>query len=137
MNVIYIYGSSGTAKTTVAIEYLKESCGDRGFFSVTDYRRDPWDGYAGEKGLLLDELRLPTPVFGMQEMLQMLDGTPYQLSRRYANSWSAFDLVVVTSNWSPGGTVGIHETFRPAVVSPDRRRSDGVLPTTVPGAACE
>ena len=103
MNVIYIYGSSGTAKTTVAIEYLKESCGGRGFFSVTDYRRDPWDGYAGEKGLLLDELRLPTPVFGVQEMLQMLDGTPYQLSRRYANSWAAFDLVVITSNWSPGG----------------------------------
>lgn len=33
----------------------------------------------------------------------MLDGTPYQLSRRYANSWAAFDLVVITSNWSPEG----------------------------------
>lgn len=103
MKVVYLYGSSGTAKTTVAIAYLKEACGKHGFFSVTDYRRDPWDGYAGERGLLLDELRLPTPAFGMQEMIQMLDGTPYQLSRRYANSWAAFDLVVITSNWSPNG----------------------------------
>ena len=49
----------------------------------------------------MDDLRLPTSKIGLQEMLQLLDGFPYQLSRRYANTWAAFSHVVITSNWSP------------------------------------
>ena len=100
MEVVYLYGDANTGKSTVARDYLADVVGDRGYFSVCDYRRDPWDGYAGEAGLLLDDLRLPTEHIGLSEILRMFDGTPYQLGRRYANSWAAFSRVVVTSNWS-------------------------------------
>lgn len=100
MEVLYLYGETYTGKSTVARDYLSEMVGEHGYFNVCDYRRDPWDGYAGETGLLLDDLRLPTETIDLSEILQMFDGHPYQLGRRYANTWAAFTHVVVTSNWS-------------------------------------
>lgn len=98
MEVLYVYGDTNTGKTTVAGQYLTQQVGS--YFSVTDYRRDPWDGYSGEPGVLFDDLRLPTQNIGLQETLQMFNGTPYMLGRRYANTWAGFDHVVITSNWS-------------------------------------
>lgn len=49
----------------------------------------------------MDDLRLPTPLLGLQEMLQLLDGRSYMLARRYANTYAAFTHIAITSNWSP------------------------------------
>lgn len=98
MNVVYLHGPSNTGKTTSAGEYLHSAVGP--YFTVSDFRRDPWDGYEGERGVLLDDLRLPTPQFDLSDMLKLLDGAPYMLSRRYENCWACFDHVVITSNWS-------------------------------------
>lgn len=99
VETIYLYGASDTGKSTIAEKYLHDVAGQ--VFIMSDYRRDPWDGYDGEHGLLMDDLRLPTPLLGLQEMLQLLDGRSYMLARRYANTYAAFTHIAITSNWSP------------------------------------
>lgn len=101
VQTLYIYGASNTGKSQLAREYLSSEVGQYGFFVVSDYKRDPWEGYACQRGVLMDDLRMPTPTISSDDFLRLLDRYPLQLSRRYANSWAAFDRVVITSNWSP------------------------------------
>ncbi len=42
VQVTYIYGASKIGKSEVARQYLTELVGERGFFVVDDYQRDPW-----------------------------------------------------------------------------------------------
>lgn len=99
IETLYLYGASDTGKSTIAEKYLHDVADH--VFIMSDYRRDPWDGYNSEDGLLMDDLRLPTPLIGLQEMLQLLDGRSYMLARRYANTFAAFTHIVITSNWGP------------------------------------
>lgn len=101
LEVLYLYGASGTGKSTVARQYLDAVVGKNNYFPATDYVRDTWGEYACQRGVLLDELRLPTPQISLTVFLQITDRFPVQLSRRYENSWAAYDHMVITSNWSP------------------------------------
>lgn len=98
---IYIYGASNTGKSTAARALLSSEYGADGYFVVTDVDRDPWAGYASEKAVLFDDLRLPTPKISFKTWLLYTDRFDLQLSRRYENAFAAFDMIVVTSNWSP------------------------------------
>lgn len=103
VETLYLFGASRTGKSTAARAYLAGKCGANGFFPVTDYARDPFQGYdpSRHRGLLLDELRLPTPALRLSDVNGLLDRFPFQLPRRYSNSYAAFEHVVITSNWSP------------------------------------
>ena len=54
MDVIYIYGNSGTGKTT----YAKMIAQEKGYEIFTSSgTNDPFDGYKGEECVILDDLR--------------------------------------------------------------------------------
>lgn len=101
IELVYLYGSSYTGKSSAARDYLASIVGQFGYFVVSDYRRDPWSKYACQQGVLFDDLRLPNDQIGFRDWLQLTDRFPLQLSSRYENSWAAFSHIVVTSNWSP------------------------------------
>lgn len=89
-DVTYIWGKSGTGKSHYAIY----SHGIENVYRVTDYDH-PFDAYAGEKVLILEEFRSSLP---LGEMLNILDKWPCQLRARYSNKYSAFDKVYIISN---------------------------------------
>ena len=90
LEVNYLYGATGTGKTT----HVYESEGIGNVYTVTDYSH-PFDNYEGEPVLLLDEFvgQLSMPV-----ALKVLDKWPVQLSARYSNKWAAYMRVWVVSN---------------------------------------
>jgi len=90
LEVCYIWGETGTGKTTYV--YENEGIGDT--YTVTDYAH-PFDQYEGERVLLLDEY---TGQFSMPSILKILDVWPVQLSARYSNRWAAYSKVWVVSN---------------------------------------
>lgn len=100
VQTIYIYGDSNTGKSQASRDWLHSRVGDD-YYAVDDYQRDPWGSYAMQRGLLLDDLRLPTPQIGLQTFLRMTDRYPFELSRRYENLWAAYNIIVIASNWSP------------------------------------
>lgn len=93
LEVCYIWGETGTGKTTYV--YENEGIGDT--YTVTDYAH-PFDQYEGERVLLLDEY---TGQFSLPVSLKILDKWPVQLSARYANRWAAYTRVWVVSNIPP------------------------------------
>lgn len=93
LEVNYLYGATGTGKTT----HVYESEGIGSVYTVTDYAH-PFDNYEGEQVLLLDEF---TGQISMPSILKILDKWPVQLSARYANKWAAYIRVWVVSNLPP------------------------------------
>lgn len=63
-------------------------------YRVTDYKH-PFDSYAGEKVLVLDEFR---GQIDFSTMLNLLDGHVMELPARYNNRWAAYSEVWVISN---------------------------------------
>lgn len=88
--VIYLQGPSGSGKTTkIYSEYGYDQV-----FRVTNYSKHPFDGYSGEKVLLLDDFKDSLP---LREILPYLEGMPLQLPARYSNKWAAYTVVVISS----------------------------------------
>lgn len=90
LEVTYIWGKTGTGKT----RGVMEKYGYSGVYRVTDYKH-PFDAYAGEEILLLDEFNSS---FRLQDMLNYLDGYPLTLPARYANKVACFTKVYIISN---------------------------------------
>ncbi|MDK2584193.1 hypothetical protein MFL68_011640 [Corynebacterium sp. BWA136] len=92
IEVLWLYGPPGTGKTSLAVDI-----GGDDFYRVTDYSH-PFDSYAGEKTLVLDEfdgeMRLST-------LLNVLDIWPTMLPARYADRVAAYNQVVLISNEAP------------------------------------
>nr|QNG40965.1 replication-associated protein [Pygoscelis antarcticus] len=63
-------------------------------YRVTDYKH-PFDAYAGEKVLVLDEFR---GQIEFSTMLNLLDGHVMELPARYNNRWANYEEVWVVSN---------------------------------------
>lgn len=93
LEVNYLYGATGTGKTT----HVYEAEGIGNVYTVTDYSH-AFDKYEGEQVLLLDEF---TGQISMPVVLKILDKWPVQLSARYTNKWAAFTKVWVVSNLPP------------------------------------
>jgi hypothetical protein len=86
----FITGKTGVGKTR-----RLHSLYGADLYRVTDYGRDPWGAYEGQRVVALDEY---ASQFSIQQMLNLLDGYPLQLSARYRNRWAAYDRIIVVSN---------------------------------------
>lgn len=90
LEVVYIWGPTGTGKTRSIMERYNYS----GVYRVTDYAH-PFDSYAGEDVLLLDEY---SSNFKLRELLNLLDGYPLSLPCRYTNRVACYTKVYIISN---------------------------------------
>lgn len=90
LETIYIYGPTGTGKTRSVMEGHSYA----GVYRVTDYAH-PFDSYAGEDVLLLDEY---SSNFKIRELLNYLDGYPLTLPARYSNRVACYTRVYIISN---------------------------------------
>lgn len=90
LEVVYIWGPTGAGKTRSVMEQYSYS----GVYRVTDYAH-PFDSYAGEDVLLLDEY---SSNFKLRELLNLLDGYPLSLPCRYANRVACYKKVYIISN---------------------------------------
>lgn len=90
IDTIYIYGETGTGKT----RFVMDTFGYPNVYKVTNYDH-PFDGYKGEKIILLDEFRSSLP-FG--DLLQYLDGYPCRLPARYSDRTACFTKAFIISN---------------------------------------
>lgn len=90
LDVTYIFGPTETGKT----RGVMEKHGYSSVYRVTDYKH-PFDRYAQEPVLLLDEFRSSLLI---GDMLDYLDGYPLALPARYANRQACFETVYIISN---------------------------------------
>lgn len=90
VNVTYIFGKTGTGKT----RDIFQKYGYKDVYRVTDYKH-PFDNYAGQDVLVLDEYRSN---FTLTMILDLLDRYPMQLSARYSNKCACFTKVYIVSN---------------------------------------
>lgn len=97
---IWIYGTSGTGKTSLAKEYARKSGED---YYISGSSRDIFQGYAGEHKMILDELRPGSIPY--QDLLRITD--PHGIENetmapsRYYDKALACDLIIVTSPYNP------------------------------------
>ena len=98
VRVIWIYGASGTGKTSLAKEYAEKA--EQEYF-VTGSSRDIFQNYKGEHTLIMDELR--PNVIPYADLLRILD--PYEnnkmLPARYHDKALACDLIIITTPYNP------------------------------------
>jgi site-specific recombinase XerD len=71
-----------------------DSYGYSNVYAVNNYKH-PFDGYAGESVLLLDEY---SKNFRIQDMNNYLDGYPLTLPARYSNKRACYEKVFIISN---------------------------------------
>lgn len=90
LQVTYIWGKAGLGKT----RGIMDKYGYENVFRVTDYDK-PFDGYAGEDVLLMDEFRSSLP-FSLT--LNVLDGYPLMLPARYSKRVACYTKVFIVSN---------------------------------------
>ena len=97
MNVIYMYGGSGLGKTTYA-KYLAEKQGKTVFICSSE--NDPFDGYAGQSCVIMDDIRGTNFKFG--DLLKLLDNnTASSIKARYRNVALECDLLIITTTKTP------------------------------------
>lgn len=91
MNVFYISGPSGVAKTTTLYEEhnLKDIC------VISNYGNGLFDGYKSQKVLALDEFKSQIPI---SSLLTMCSPFPYSLPARYYNRPALYTTVYLVSN---------------------------------------
>lgn len=98
VRVIWIYGASGTGKTSLAKEYAEKA--EQEYF-VTGSSRDIFQNYKGEHTLIMDELR--PNVIPYADLLRILD--PFEsnkmLPARYNDKALACDLIIITTPFNP------------------------------------
>ncbi|HJB20312.1 MAG TPA: replication protein [Candidatus Fournierella merdavium] len=112
MKVVYISGATGTGKTRTVME----ENGYEAVYRVTDYEH-PFDSYAGQEVLVLDEFRSQLKI---SEMLNILDGYPLELRCRYANKVACFTTVYIIGN------IPLYEQY-PNVQSSDKETWNALL----------
>lgn len=97
VKVLWLHGPTGTGKTTRVLTTAQELLGE--VYTVTMPDKNPWDGYNGQKTLLLDEWR--STDYPVQMMNRILDKWKYQLPCRYRNKYAEWSVVIICSNDSP------------------------------------
>lgn len=97
-NVYWFYGETGTGKTRKAIEMLHEKYEDEFWVSSGDISTFK-NGYNGEFGVLLDDLRAGDIRFN--DLLRLLDRYRYTVNVKGGTcEWNADD-IIITSNLHP------------------------------------
>lgn len=95
MNVIYIYGGSGTGKTT----YAKQLAINKGLSCyISSGSNDPLDGYKGQDCLILDDIRPGD--FLLSDFLKILDNNTQSIVKsRYKNKLLECQYLIVTTSF--------------------------------------
>lgn len=94
ISVIFVHGPTGLRKTSKIYEYFGEQL--YGLFKTNNAWW--WQGYVGEKVLLIDDL---TPGLMSEDMaLQYLQGHPLITPTKGGSVRPLYNLVFLTSNWS-------------------------------------
>lgn len=93
-DVTYIYGPSGVGKT----RGIEDLVGFENLCEVTDYRRDPWQGYDKQDSVFLDEYNGQLP---LDFLLKLMDSSPVYLPARYSNKLGQYTHVYIASNIEP------------------------------------
>lgn len=100
VKVIWIYGTAGTGKTSLAIAYAKKNGQE---YFVSGSSRDIFQKYKGEHTLILDELR--PNVIPYADLLRITDpfGVDSQVMApsRYNDKALACDLIIITTPYNP------------------------------------
>ena len=92
VEVHYIWGDTGVGKTRYVYDRYQPS----EIYVAHMGARDAFSNYKFQKILVLDEFRSQSPISGL---LQMLDRYPYEIDRRYEDTWAAWTEVYILSNW--------------------------------------
>jgi len=90
IKVIVLWGNSRTGKSYTARQQ------DHPVFNKSD--GDWWDGYNGEKTIILDDYY---GTLKYQELLKVLDPYPYQVPIKGSFVWAQYETVYITSNSPP------------------------------------
>ncbi len=94
--VHWLYGESGSGKTGIIFELVAKH-GEGNVYLVSDYQ-NPFDGYAGEPIIILDEFRGQLPY---STVLSMLEGYKKEMHCRYANVLGLWTDVYITTIKTP------------------------------------
>jgi hypothetical protein len=92
LEVIYIFGKTGTGKT----RGVMEKYGYENVYRSTSYQH-PFDLYKGEDVIVFEEFNSSIKI---NDMLSYIDGYPVSLECRYANKIACFTKVYILSNVS-------------------------------------
>ncbi len=92
IDVFYLFGKTGTGKTSSIFRKYKPS----EICRITSYTNGVrFDSYDGQKVLVFEEFKGQIP---LKEMLNYLDIYPLRLPARYADKIAAYTVVYITSN---------------------------------------
>lgn len=93
MEVVFISGASGSGKTT----YAKMMCENQNYsYFISSSSNDPFDGYAGQDAVILDDLRGSS--FTFADLLKITDNhTSSSVKSRYKNKILECKLLIITS----------------------------------------
>lgn len=97
--VVWIWGEAGTGKTSFCKDFMNKR--NIEYYEASGHN-DPFQNYAEEKGLILDELR-PRNYITYSDLLKILDPYDYDKTAvaRYHNKYLMCDYIFVTSPFSP------------------------------------
>lgn len=119
VKVIFMSTPTGYGKTTSVYKAF-----GMGVYRVRLHKpgEEPWmDGYAGEKVILMDEVKRYDYTTTM--MNEWCDGFPTRLRTKNNHCWANWELIIITSNY------GFHECFDDPHKALARRITDHVIRT--------
>ncbi len=90
VEVIHVYGRTGTGKTRWALEDSQDC------YMIKGKGLKWWDGYDGEKNIIIDEYDNDVRI---TELLGLLDGHPHRLDVKGGFTWANWNKVIITSNY--------------------------------------
>ena len=93
-------------------------------YAVDNYNR-PFDGYAGESVILLDEFT--GAGISLTELNQLLDGYPRRLRARYQDKQACFERVFIVSNLDLRRQYAVEQYQHPAIWAAFLRRIHKVI----------
>jgi len=94
LDVSVYYGETNTGKTRKAVAENPDAF----FMHASQLKKDWWNGYEGQRTLILDEYDSQVPC---SKMLQILDGYQHRLPTKGGHTWALWTKVILTSNLAP------------------------------------